>query len=191
MKESNIKNKYNIRMSNMPLLKANNSKIAESKLFDINDYDYCGDSYWELTKYTYKNDAERLSRVYSYFTIQIDDDDNVMVTCVSNSGFNFYHFEEFFNEDTIGDEIDLKLQEILLETLNSLLDDGVIYFPRCLGVECEYYTTHDYMQSITMCALTSEYVKQGVACTLREDANHYSDVVKGRLKRLESIRSKQ
>lgn len=176
-------------MSNVKYLTADIDKVIESKLFYINYY--CGDSHWELAKRTYSNDDERQSGKYGYFAIQVDDDRDISISVVCDGGFEYYNFEEFFNEDTIRDEVDLRLQEILLQTLNDLLDEGVVYFPRCTGVDCEYYTTHDYMASITMCRLTNECVKKGNACTIRESVNHYKDILSWREGFLHVMKNKQ
>lgn len=48
------------------------------------------------------------------------------VKCYSFGGMCGYGFKKFFNEKEIENENDLKLQEELLDTINHLIDEGIL-----------------------------------------------------------------
>lgn len=56
-------------------------------------------------------------------------DEGVVAFTVTVMELCKYEFEEFYNFDEIDNEIDLRIQEMILERLNQLIDDGVLGLP--------------------------------------------------------------
>ena len=70
----------------------------------------------------------------SYWIGFYDDDaksyaGKIRLSCSSYGGMCGYNFKKFYNPLEIENEYDLQLQEALLETINKLIDEGVIKIP--------------------------------------------------------------
>lgn len=127
-KKVNVKNKYNLTMSDVKKLKVNNEMRYKLKgpMFWRNE----GIKAWCISKsFGSKKDIEFCTN--NDFWIGIYDIDapvkvKFRVTCSSYGGMRGYNFKNFFDYSEIENELDLQTQEGLLETINFLIDEKIL-----------------------------------------------------------------
>lgn len=71
----------------------------------------------------------------------------IKLSCSSYEDMCNYKFKKFFNEDEIESEVDLELQEKLLETINWLIDEGIVKIPSIRDAIVEKLKKRRYNQS--------------------------------------------
>ena len=54
----------------------------------------------------------------------------IRLSCTSYEGMCSYKFKKFFDYKEIENEVDLRLQELLLSKINWLIDEGIIDIPK-------------------------------------------------------------
>jgi len=122
VRKPNVENKYNLTAKDLSnLVIADRSKIGEP-LFTRNNVVEA----WQISKDTIKGFKDDVLGTFNQFSIMIHDGGTVRVLCSTYGGMANYHFNEFFNPSEIEDEHDFEIQEMLLETLNMLLDKGIL-----------------------------------------------------------------
>lgn len=128
MRKPRIENKYNLTMKDCKhLVVKNRNKICEPLFWRNNAIDA-----WCLSGSTARNSKDVEYCCYNDFWIGIYDDDakayagKVRVTFSSYGGMCSYNFKNFYDYKEIENEDDLRVQEMFLETINMLLDEGVL-----------------------------------------------------------------
>ncbi len=121
-------NKYNLRpkdIKNLTVL--NREKICEPLFWRNNIINA-----WCITR-TIGTDADRRYGADNSIWIGIYDEPYygkyVRFTCDCYGGMCSYDFKRFFDEKEIENDRDRKTQEILLEIINQLIDDGILGLP--------------------------------------------------------------
>lgn len=127
MREPKVENKYDLTISQIKELRiADRSKIKEKRFWrneqihawclsghagTKKDEEFCtDDEYWMEF---YDEDATKYAGAFRFdFT--------------TYGGMYGYNFEEFFRQDNIECENDLKIQELFLKRINWLLDEGIL-----------------------------------------------------------------
>lgn len=123
MRKPNVENKYNLTMKDVNnLVSFDRSKIT-SPLFTRNRLT----NTWDITGSTTKKNSDVTSLACNEFLIRVDYDGSIRVMCSTYGGMANYNFNEFFKENEIENELDLEIQEKLLETINMLLDEGILF----------------------------------------------------------------
>lgn len=131
MRKPEVKNKYNLTVEKIRELKYNREKIGEP-LFWRND----AVSAWCISKNTSKNEMDYEFCTYSDFWLGIYDEDakfyagELQFTVSSHGGMCSYIFDEFYREEDIENDIDLEIQELILKTINDLIDNNVLYIEK-------------------------------------------------------------
>jgi len=130
MKKTNVKNKYSLKPSDInKLIILDRSKIKEP-LFWRNDIIGA----WCISK-SIGNSKDRQFCTDNSVWIGVYDEDaksyknKVRYNCTSYGGMCSYNFKKFFDSKDIENEYDLKSQEFLLETINTLLDLKILSLP--------------------------------------------------------------
>jgi hypothetical protein len=115
-----VKNKYNLKFKDIKQLKiADRTKICEP-LFWRNDVVKA----WCIIGGV-GTDTYPVCDRHEYW-IGIYDNDKIKCDCSCYSGMCGYNFKEFYNPSEIECEQDLKLQEMLLDKINQLIDSGIL-----------------------------------------------------------------
>lgn len=125
MRQPKVENKYNLKFSDVKRMEvADRSKVC-SPLFWRNNVINA----WCISG-SAGSDADRRFGSDNEFWIGIYDKPyykryiHAHVNCWG--GMGKYEFDEFFNPKDIEHDIDLEIQEKVLETLNMLIDNGIV-----------------------------------------------------------------
>lgn len=128
MRKPKVKNKYNLKVKDIRNLKIlDKSKIKEPLFWRNNAVNA-----WCISGNTSKSWEDRRFGTYNSYWIGIYDKDapaykgKIRVNCSSYGGMCHYSFKKFFNPSEIEHEDDLRVQEILLEKVNYLIDEGIL-----------------------------------------------------------------
>ena len=81
---------------------------------------------WCLSGDTAESKEDELYGTYSEYWIGFYDSGTIEANCSSYGGMRSCSFEKFFDPKDIDNEIDLRLEELLLRDLNWLLDNGIV-----------------------------------------------------------------
>lgn len=127
MRNPRIKNKYNLTMKDVRNLKINDRTQLKEPLFWRNHVVKA----WCISKTTIKNQYDDIYGTYNDFWLGIFDEDcdrkvKLRVNVSTHGGMCRYNFKKFFDYKEIEHEIDLEIQEKLLETVNQLIDMGIL-----------------------------------------------------------------
>jgi hypothetical protein len=129
VREAKVKNKYNLSPAIIRQLKVNRDKINAND-FWRNDVI----SAWCLSGDTSKCAKDYELCTYNEYWLGIYDEDakayagTIRVDFSSYGGMCSYNFKHFFNAQEIENDDDLKIQEMFIEKMNKLIDEGVFYF---------------------------------------------------------------
>lgn len=121
MRKPKIENKYNLTMKDVKNLKLIDREKMEEMFWrnDVIDA-YC------LLASTAKSGKDMRYGTYNEYWIGVYDKDNkVEVSFEAYGGMCSYNFNEFYNKKDIENEIDLEIQEMFMERINQLIDDGI------------------------------------------------------------------
>lgn len=125
MRKPKVKNKYNLTMKNINNLKVGDELKINEPLFWRNNVV----SAWCISK-DIGTDADKRYGTDNSFWIGIYDEPyygkRFHVKCYSFGGMCGYNFKKFYDEKEIENEIDLQTQEELLDTINHLIDEGIL-----------------------------------------------------------------
>ena len=128
MRKPTVKNKYNLTMKDCRHLAVKDrSKICEP-LFWRNDVINA----WCISGSTAKNAKEDEYGCYDEFWLGVYDKDaksyadKIRVKFSAYGGMCHYNFNKFYDYTKIEHEIDLEVQEMFLEKINMLLDEGIL-----------------------------------------------------------------
>ena len=128
MRKPTVKNKYNLTMKDCRHLAVKDrSKICEP-LFWRNDVINA----WCISGSTAKNSKDDEYGCYNEFWLGIYDEDakayagKVKVQFSAYGGMCHYNFNKFYDYSKIENEVDLEVQEMFLEKINVLLDEGIL-----------------------------------------------------------------
>ncbi|MBD5589235.1 hypothetical protein [Clostridium botulinum] len=130
MRKPKVKNKYNLKFSDIKKLKINNrSKICEPLFWRNNMIEA-----WCISENTMKNNLDIVFGTYNVYWLGIHDEDSkkkqkIEICCTAYGGMVNYNFEEFFNYREIENEDDLEIQEKLLKKINQLIDKKILVLP--------------------------------------------------------------
>jgi hypothetical protein len=128
MRKPKVENIYNLTIEKIKKLKYNRDKVNESGFYRNNAVDA-----WCISKTTAKNDGEYECCAYNSFWLAIYDDDaemyagELILDVSSHGGMCNYNFNEFYRTEDIECEIDLEIQELILESINKLIKEDVLY----------------------------------------------------------------
>ena len=128
MRKPKIKNKYKLTISKIKKLKYNREKIGEPIFWRNNVVDA-----WCISKTTAKNSKDREFCTYNSFWLGIYDDDaesfagKIVIDVSAHGGMCNYKFEKFYDMKDIENEMDLEIQELILETINFLIEEKILY----------------------------------------------------------------
>ena len=129
MRKPRVRNKYNLTPAIIRKLKVNREKISEKYFWRTNVI-----SAWCLSGNTSKCSKDYEFCTYNEYWLGIYDEDakayagKIRVNFSAYGGMANYNINNFFNEKDIKHEDDLKIQEIFIEKMNKLIDEGVFYF---------------------------------------------------------------
>lgn len=129
MRKTKIKNKYNLTPAIIRKLKVNRDKINEKDFWRNNVI-----SAWCLTGDTSSCAKDYEFCTYNEYWLGIYDEDakayagKIRVVFSTDGGMCNYNVKKFFNEKEIQNDDDLKIQEMFIEKMNMLIDEGVFYF---------------------------------------------------------------
>lgn len=118
MRKPTIENKYNLTVSQIKKLKIADRTKIQSPLFWRNDVI----SAWCILKHVADNE----------FWLGVYDEDapvykgKLRIDFTTYDGMCGYKFNQFFQEKDIESEADLKIQEMALDTINMLIDEGIL-----------------------------------------------------------------
>jgi hypothetical protein len=127
MRKPKVKNKYNLTIGKIKKLKFNRAKIGEP-IFWRNDVIDA----WCISKTTAKNSADMEFCTYNSFWMGIYDENaksysnKLRIDVSSYGGMCSYKFEKFYGPKDIEHEVDLEIQEIILKTINELIDKKIL-----------------------------------------------------------------
>lgn len=125
MRKPKVENKYNLKPSDINKLIVNDRSKIKEPLFWRNDVIKA----WCISK-SIGTDADRKYCTDNSVWIGIYDKPyyrhEVHCYCTCWGGMGRYNFNEFFNYREIETEKDLETQEILLQYINRLLDEGIL-----------------------------------------------------------------
>lgn len=127
MRQPKVSNKYKLTMEDVKNLKIKDrSKVCEP-LFWRNE----SMGAWCISRDTIKDNKDSKYGTYSDFWIGIHDKDSIEkrkldINVSALGGMCNYNFNHFFDESAIDNEMDLEIQEKLLETINKLIDMGIL-----------------------------------------------------------------
>ena len=128
MRKPKVPNKYNLTPAMINKLKFDRSKIGEP-VFWRNDIINA----WCITRNTCKDGNDYRFGTYDSFWLGIYDDNaksyagKLRYYFDSYGGMCSYKITKFYDYSQIEYEMDLEIQELALEVLNQLIDDGVLY----------------------------------------------------------------
>lgn len=129
MRKPKVKNKYNLTPAIIRKLKVNREKISEKDFWRNNVI-----SAWCLSGNTASCSGDYEFCTYNEYWLGVYDEDaksyagKIRVNFSAYGGMANYNINKFFNEKDIEHEDDLKIQEIFIEKMNKLIDEGVFYF---------------------------------------------------------------
>lgn len=129
MRQPVVANKYNLTVAKLKKLRCNRNKITEKHFWRNNVI-----SAWCISGNTCQTVADDEFGTYDEYWIGVYDEDaksyagKIRVTFSSYGGMCGYTFKNFFDEKEIENEMDLHVQEMFVEKINQLLDEGVFYF---------------------------------------------------------------
>lgn len=122
MRKSIVENKYNLTMNDVNnLVPFDRSKIT-APLFKSNPLT----NTWDIKGNTSKKNDDITLLAFNEFLIRVFYNGPIRVICSTYGGMANYNFTEFFKESEIENELDLEIQEKLLETINMLMDEGIL-----------------------------------------------------------------
>ena len=128
MRKPTVKNKYNLTMKDCRHLAVKDrSKICEPLFWRNNVVNA-----WCISGSTAKNSKDYEYGCCNEFWLGIYDEDakayagKVKVQFSAYGGMCHYNFKKFYNYSEIENEIDLEVQEMFLEKINVLLDEGIL-----------------------------------------------------------------
>lgn len=128
MRKPTVKNKYKLTMKDCrKLVVKDRSKICEPLFWRNNVI-----SAWCLSGSTAKNNFDREYGTHNSFWIGVYDEDakayagKVRIDVTGHGDIFSYKFEKFYDYRLIENEHDLRVQEMLLEKLNMLIDEGIL-----------------------------------------------------------------
>lgn len=139
MRKPTVKNKFNLTLNEIKRLEVINRHLLKKPLFWRNDVVHA----WCISGNTAKNNDDHKFGCYSDFWLGIHDEDSKMrgklkFNIYAYGGIMGYSFDNFFDENEIEDEHDLKVQEIFLKAINNLIDKRILCFP---------FTNSDWIKS--------------------------------------------
>lgn len=118
MRKPTVENKYNLTILKIKKLKIGDKTKIKEPLFWRNDVI----SAWCILKRYVDNE----------FWLGIYDEDakaykgKIRVDFDTHDGMRSYKFNQFFKEKDIENEMDLRIQELALETINHLIDEEIL-----------------------------------------------------------------
>lgn len=128
MRKPTVKNKYNLTMKDCRhLIVKDRSKICEPLFWRNNIV-----SAWCISGSTAKSAKEDEYCCYDEFWLGVYDEDakayagKVKVNFSAYGGMCNYNFNKFYDYRKIENEADLEVQEMFLEKINVLLDEGIL-----------------------------------------------------------------
>ena len=128
MRKPTEKNKYNLTMKDCKrLVVKDRSKICEPLFWRNNVIEA-----WCLSGTTAKSNLDRTYGTYNSFWIGVYDDDakayagKVRIDVTAYGDMCNYKFDKFYDYRQIEHEDDLRVQEMLLERINMMLDEGIL-----------------------------------------------------------------
>lgn len=124
MREPRVKNRYNLTVDCIKSLKViDYSKIGEPLFWRNNSINA-----WCMSGNTMRSHEDSRFGSYSSYWIAIKDDEptRVDIKFSAYGGMCDYEFNEFYNKSFIQNDIDLRIQESALETINRLIDEGIL-----------------------------------------------------------------
>ena len=122
MRKPKVKNKYNLKFADIRKLKVGDkTKICEPLFWRNNVINA-----WCILGSTAKTKADKRYSTYNEFWIGIYDNGKIRANCYSFGGMCGYNFKNFFDYKDIENESDLEIQEMLLNKINYLIDEGIL-----------------------------------------------------------------
>lgn len=124
MRQPRVKNKYNLTINYIRSLEIlDRSKIKEPLFWRNKSMEA-----WCISGNTIMSSKDSQFGTYSSYWLGIRDfkPDKVELIISSYGGMCGYNFNEFYNEEDIENDIDLRIQEIILEDANYLIDEGIL-----------------------------------------------------------------
>lgn len=128
MRKPTVKNKYNLTMKDCRHLAVKDrSKICEPLFWRNNVVNA-----WCISGSTAKSAKEDKYCCYDEFWLGVYDEDakvyagKVKVEFSAYGGMCNYNFNKFYDYKKIENETDLEVQEMFLEKINMLLDEGIL-----------------------------------------------------------------
>ena len=118
MRKPNVKNKYNLKFSDLQKLKCTTSRPPTFWRNNVINA-------WCFNENSVMSKADREYGGYDEYNIIVYDSSNVEVMCSSFGGMCGYNFEDFFSPDSMENLHDLVIQEKLMTKINSLIDNGI------------------------------------------------------------------
>lgn len=127
MRKPTVKNKYNIKFSDISKLEITDRTQLCEPLFWRNSVIKA----WCISESTVKNNNDSRYGTYNDYWIGIYDEDSTLkrklkVFCSAYGGMTNYKFTEFFDYEEIEHEYDLEIQEKLLSKINELIDKKIL-----------------------------------------------------------------
>lgn len=130
MRNPNIENKYNLKPEDIKRAVILDPKRLKEKPFWRNEVVHA----WCLSGNTVNSKADWEYGTYSSYWIGFYDNPaenesriGLSISCLGD--MCNYGIEEFFKDEDIENEDDLKIQELLLERINWLIDEKIIAIP--------------------------------------------------------------
>lgn len=130
MRKTRVENKYNLTPNSVMRLKVNREKVNESFFWRNNLINA-----WCISGNTAKEADEHKFGTYNSFLLYIFDKDSqafpdqIILSFYEYGELSFYMFDKFYDFSTIKQESDLEIQEMFLEKINHLIDEGVLIIP--------------------------------------------------------------
>lgn len=128
MREPTIKNEHNLTMKDVKQLQiVDRSQVKEPLFWRNTSIDA-----WCISGATIQSEADSQFGAYSEFWIGIYDEEarsfegKLKVACSAYGGMATYSFNKFFDPKDIENEHDMLVQEKLLETVNLLINKGIL-----------------------------------------------------------------
>ena len=129
MRQPTVQNKYNLTVAKLKELKCNRNKITTEHFWRNNVINA-----WCISANTCKTRADDEFGTYNEYWVGVYDEDaksyagKIRVTFSAYGGMCHYKFKNFFDAKEIENDLDLRIQEMFIEKMNQLLDEGVFYF---------------------------------------------------------------
>ena len=130
MRKPKVKNKYNLTPAKINKLIVNRELVGEPIFWRNNVINA-----WCISVNTAKNSKDMEFGTYSEFWLGVYDEDaksyagKVRHNFTAYGGMCGYNFKKFFNFAEIENELDLIIQEMAIEKLNHLIDEGILILP--------------------------------------------------------------